>query len=94
MFHSSSGSIGYHIAYHLAVKGAKVYVGARDLTKATNAIDEMKTAAEGKALDLAPFIVDLGEFKQIVDVVKAFSASESRLDILVNNAALYAMSFL
>lgn len=90
--HSSSTSIGYHIAHQLAIKGAKVYVGARDHAKATNAINEMKASAtSGKALDLAPFAVDLGELKQIVNVAKEFSASETRLDILVNNAAMYAL---
>lgn len=86
--HSSSGGIGYHTAYQLALKGAKVYVGARDSTKATNAIKEMKASSKGdKALDLVPLAVDLGDFKQIVKVAKEFLASEKRLDILVNNAA-------
>lgn len=49
---------------------------------------------EKKDLNLAPLVVDLGEFKQVKNAVKEFLASESRLDILVNNAALYATSLL
>lgn len=84
--------IGYHIAHQLALMGAKVYVGARDHTKATSAINEMKATTEGgKALDLAPLVVDLGEFKQIASVAKDFSSET--MDILVNNAALYVVPF-
>lgn len=91
---STSGSIGFHIAQQLAIKGAKVYITTRDAAKATNAIKELKetaTSKEGKELNLASLVVDFGEFGQILDAVKQFLATETRLDILVNNAATYAL---
>lgn len=86
---SSSDGIGYHIALQLALKGAKVYVGARDTQKAQAAIKEMQqdntAILAGK---LVPLAMDLGDLKQVRRVARGFVASEERLDILVNNAGL------
>lgn len=88
MAYSTAGGIGFHIAHQLAIKGARVYITARDSAKASNAIKEIKATTKGeKELDLTSLVLDLGEFSQIVNVAKQFLASQSRLDILVNNAA-------
>ncbi|KAF7976740.1 hypothetical protein HWV62_5714 [Athelia sp. TMB] len=88
---NSSVGIGYHIALQLALKGAKVYVGARDIQKAQAAIKEMQqdntAILAGK---LVPLAMDLGDLKQVRKVAREFVASEERLDILVNNAGLLA----
>ncbi|KAL1746859.1 hypothetical protein HDZ31DRAFT_33244, partial [Schizophyllum fasciatum] len=92
---SSSGSIGYHVAQHLARKGAKVYIGARSQSKADSAIKTM--LKENPSLDpkqLASFVADLGDLKQVAQAADAFLQKEQRLDILVNNAALHLSPFL
>ncbi|TRM62001.1 hypothetical protein BD626DRAFT_65674 [Schizophyllum amplum] len=88
---NSPGSIGYHVAQHLASKGAKVYIGARAAAKANSAIAQM--LQDNPTLEpnqLAPFIADLGDLKQVAGAADELLKKESRLDILVNNAALLA----
>lgn len=84
--------MGYNVAQQLALKGAKVYVSARSLEKADNAIKQMKE--DYPALDrddlLHPLALELGHLQNINAVAAKFAAKEERLDILVNNAALLA----
>lgn len=86
---NSSTGIGYGVAHELALKGAKVYLGARSLAKAEGAVAEMKKASPSiPAGNLQPFVADLGDLYQVKKSAEQFVATESRLDILVNNAAL------
>jgi NAD(P)-dependent dehydrogenase (short-subunit alcohol dehydrogenase family) len=86
---SSSDGIGYHTAHQMALKGAKVYIGARNETKAIEAIKEMKCESPSIEADqLHSFVADMGDLKAVKEVARKFMAAESRLDILVNNAAL------
>ena len=79
------------MAYQLALKGAKVYVGARSHDKANNAVKDMKNmASNSQALNLDVFVADMGNVKQVADAARALATKEKRLDILINNAATYA----
>jgi NAD(P)-dependent dehydrogenase (short-subunit alcohol dehydrogenase family) len=73
----------------MALRGAKVYIGARNEIKALEAIEEMKreslTIGAGQ---LKPFVADLGDLKAVKEAAQKFIATENRLDILVNNAGL------
>ncbi|KAF4334106.1 light induced alcohol dehydrogenase Bli-4 [Fusarium beomiforme] len=83
--------VGYHIAHQLALKGAKVYVGARNLQKANESIKAMLAQSRQLKLEsLLPFAVDMGNFKQVQYEARKVVAEEPRLDILVNNAAVLA----
>ncbi|KAF4429436.1 light induced alcohol dehydrogenase Bli-4 [Fusarium acutatum] len=83
--------VGYHIEHQLALKGAKVYIGARNLQKATKAIRLMLAESpQLKHESLVPFAVDMGNFKQVQFAARKVVAEEPRLDILVNNAAVLA----
>ncbi|KAF5005440.1 hypothetical protein FDECE_8105 [Fusarium decemcellulare] len=83
--------VGYHVAHQLALKGAKVYIGARSLEKATGAIKTMLAESpEINAASLCPFVADIGDFKDVQQAGRNFAASQDRLDILVNNAAVLA----
>ncbi|KAF5655591.1 alcohol dehydrogenase [Fusarium sp. NRRL 25303] len=83
--------VGYHIAHQLALKGAKVYIGTRNLQKATKAIRTMLAESpQLKPESLVPFAVDMGNFKQVQFAARKVVAEEPRLDILVNNAAVLA----
>ncbi|KAJ7599508.1 NAD-P-binding protein [Mycena floridula] len=90
---NASTGLGFHIAHQLALKGAKVYVGARSLIKATKAIQEMKDMSVGVHLDLHPFMADLGNFKEVQKAADSLIETETRLDILVNSAASVAGPF-
>ena len=77
------------MAYQLALKGAKVYIGARSRQKANSAIQDMKNMApNSQTLHLDAFVADLGNVKQVAEAAKSFTGKESRLDILIHNAAV------
>ncbi|KAE8324552.1 hypothetical protein BDV39DRAFT_207847 [Aspergillus sergii] len=89
---NSPQGIGYHIAHQLAIKGAKVYVGARSTEKSQHAIDEMLQSTP--SLDherLVPLAMDLNNFQQVQSTAGGILEREERLDILVNNATRMAM---
>ena len=84
---SSPQGIGYHIAHQLAIKGAKVYVGARNREKSQNAIDEMLQSTPSLVHErLVPLAMDLNDFQQVQRTARGILEREERLDILVNNA--------
>ncbi|THU86895.1 short-chain dehydrogenase [Dendrothele bispora CBS 962.96] len=86
---NSSVGIGWNIAHQLALKGAKVYFGARNLDKAENAIAEVKkTSPSIPNGNLAPFVADMTDYKQIKTSADALVSREERLDILINNAGV------
>jgi len=63
---SSPESIGYQTAYHLALKGATVYVGARSAAKAKDGIEHMlKESASILPDQLRSFVVDLGDLNAV-----------------------------
>lgn len=81
--------VGYHVAHQLALRGAKVYVGARSLAKAQFGIQEMlKESTHLQVETLKPLALDLGNLKEVRTVAEKFVKEEERLDILVNNAGL------
>jgi NAD(P)-dependent dehydrogenase (short-subunit alcohol dehydrogenase family) len=66
-----------------------VYIGARNIQKAQDAIHEMRSISpvipDG---NLLPLGMEMGNLPEVKKVAERIVASESRLDILVNNAAL------
>ncbi|OOO11370.1 short-chain dehydrogenase/reductase SDR [Aspergillus oryzae] len=89
---NSPQGIGYHIAHQLAIKGAKVYVGARNREKSQNAIDEMLQSTPSLVHErLVPLAMDLNDFQQVQRTARGILEREERLDILVNNATRMSM---
>jgi NAD(P)-dependent dehydrogenase (short-subunit alcohol dehydrogenase family) len=76
--------IGAHYAKTLAAEGAKVTVC--DVLDPTNTVNIIKQAG-GEAIG---FKTDVTNDAQIADMVKQTAAQWGRIDILVNNAALFA----
>ena len=66
-----------------------IYVAARTESKASAAIDEIKTAVPGARLKYLP--LDLCSFESISNAASTFKKRESRLDVLVNNAGIMAV---
>ncbi|KAI1178839.1 short-chain dehydrogenase [Nemania sp. FL0916] len=86
---NSREGMGYHVAYQLARKGARVYISARSAEKADGAIASM--LKEDDPVDTAllkPLVMDLLDFPSIQRAARSILKDEKRLDILVNNAAL------
>ncbi|KAF8903480.1 NAD-binding protein [Gymnopilus junonius] len=82
--------IGYGTVQFLARKGAKVYIAARNEQKALDAIKQLEKEgiADGK---LEWLKLDLSDPRIAKKAAQDFLEKETRLDILVNNAALGPM---
>jgi NAD(P)-dependent dehydrogenase (short-subunit alcohol dehydrogenase family) len=66
VFYSSRDGVGYHIAYHMALHGATVFVGARNVSKAKDAIQSMQAESRDiKEGQLKPLPMDLGNLEQV-----------------------------
>ncbi|KAL1732111.1 hypothetical protein EV714DRAFT_282969 [Schizophyllum commune] len=86
---NSPGGIGFNIAQQVSNKGAKVYIGARTVEKAQAGIDALKQA-NPNAVAL-PFVAEISDLKQVKEAAAKVLETEERLDILVNNAAMYPL---
>ena len=81
VFFSFSTGIGYHTAKFLARKGAKVYLGARNESKASGAISQLEQEGLGRGQVLW-LKVDLSDPRLAKESAEDFLRRESRLDIL------------
>jgi NAD(P)-dependent dehydrogenase (short-subunit alcohol dehydrogenase family) len=82
----SNTGLGFETALDLFQKGAKVYVACRDEEKGLNAIERMKAISSGGELIYSH--LDLASLSSVKDFAEKVTASESRLDLLVNNAGV------
>ncbi|OZJ01765.1 hypothetical protein BZG36_05305 [Bifiguratus adelaidae] len=89
----ANSGIGYQTAQQLVNHGAKVYLAGRNESKVLVAIEQMQKENQTlRGKNMANFLhLDLSEPKGVKAAADAFMAKESRLDILVNNAAAMNM---
>ncbi|KAI6157118.1 NAD(P)-binding protein [Pisolithus tinctorius] len=80
-----NAGIGYATAEHLARRGAKVYMAARNKEKAEAAIAKLKEVGLEQVVWLE---LDLSDPRNAKTAAKEFMSKESRLDILIHNAAV------
>jgi len=84
-----NAGIGYATVKHLARKGAKVYMAARNKTKAEAAIARLKQEGLGPGNGEVIWLeLDLADPRNAKTAAQEFMSKEKRLDILVHNAAL------
>ncbi|KAF9057072.1 hypothetical protein BJ165DRAFT_1397420 [Panaeolus papilionaceus] len=81
-----NGGIGYHTIKFLARKGAKVYLGARNEAKAKAAIAQLQQDGIGSG-EVVWLKMDFSNARFAKKAAEEFLHKESRLDILINNAA-------
>ncbi|KAF9002623.1 NAD-P-binding protein [Hymenopellis radicata] len=79
--------IGFATVRYLARAGAKVYIAGRDEGRALKAIDEIKHGETVKG-EIVWMKLDLCDPHQVKYAARDFLRRETRLDILVNNAAV------
>ena len=78
-----NGGIGYSTIQHLARKGAKVYMAARNESKATSAIEKLKSESfEPGNGEIVFMKINLSDPKQVKNAAERFVQMESRLDVL------------
>ncbi|KZT38127.1 NAD(P)-binding protein [Sistotremastrum suecicum HHB10207 ss-3] len=83
----ASAGIGKYTVLHLARKGAKVYLAARNESKTIGVIQELELAGLGPGNGSLHYInLDLSDPKSINRSAEEFLKREERLDVLVNNA--------
>lgn len=83
--------IGYTTCLNLAAKGARVYMGARSSTKASEAIAHIKQL-HPKA-DLHVLAMDNSSLDSIVEAAKYFASKETILHGLILNAGIMAVPY-
>ncbi|KAI0333456.1 NAD-P-binding protein [Cubamyces sp. BRFM 1775] len=90
-----NAGIGFATIQHLARRGAKVYMAARNEQKAKAAIERLQ--AEG----LSPgngevhwLKLDLSDPREVKRAAEEFMQKEDRLDVLINNAAMLLVPYL
>lgn len=63
-----------------------ILLGARDLSKAKSAIEEIKGEYPDSACSIEPVQVDLEDDTSITQAYEAVSAKHGKIDVLLNNA--------
>jgi len=85
----SNTGVGYWTCKALAQRGAKVYMAARNESKAKAAIERLHAEGLGKnAGEVIWLKLDLSSPRQTKEAAEYILSREQRLDILVNNAAM------
>lgn len=82
----SNTGIGFETALDLFQKGAKVFIACRNEEKALKAIERMK--AQGGTGELVYGQLDLASLSAVKDFSEQLLKTESKLDLLVNNAGI------
>ncbi|KII91225.1 hypothetical protein PLICRDRAFT_37946 [Plicaturopsis crispa FD-325 SS-3] len=89
----ANAGIGYATVKHLVRRGAKVYLGARSESKATGAIASLEAEGLGDAGGKVLWArVDLGDPREAKKCAEEFLNREQKLDVLINNAAMGALT--
>lgn len=78
----------------LYLKGATVYIAARSQARCDGAVNQLlsetkSVGGEGKSHGrLGTMVIDLSDFSTIKPGVESFLQKETRLDVLIHNAAV------
>lgn len=84
-----NSGIGYGTVRHLARAGAKVYMAARNETRAAEAIERLKTKPLEPGIGEVVWLnLDLSDPRLARQSAEEFMRKEKRLDVLVNNAGV------
>lgn len=82
----SNTGLGFETALDLYQRGAKVYVACRNEEKGLDAIERMKAISDGGELVYGR--LDLASLSSVKEFAEKVITTESRLDLLVNNAGV------
>ncbi len=81
--------IGYEAARALAQKGARVLMGCRNPDRAAAALERIRAAAPDANVEIVE--LDLADLSSVLAAADSITASEARLDLLINNAGVMAL---
>ncbi|KAF3058834.1 hypothetical protein CFAM422_011801 [Trichoderma lentiforme] len=90
-----NSGLGLETVKQLALHGAKVYVGARSESRAKQAINEILSQHPSIPKERMQWLpLDLENLQNVIEAAKILSTTESRLDVLVNNAGIGPETFI
>jgi NAD(P)-dependent dehydrogenase (short-subunit alcohol dehydrogenase family) len=84
----ANSGIGYYTALELARKGAHVVLGCRDKSKGEAALAQLRAEIPEASAEVA--LLDLASLASVRAFAEAELAKEFPLDLLINNAGVYA----
>jgi NAD(P)-dependent dehydrogenase (short-subunit alcohol dehydrogenase family) len=84
----ANSGIGYYTALELARKGAHVLLGCRDKSKGESALARLLAEVPDGSAEIA--LLDLASLASVRAFAEAELANGSHLDLLINNAGVYA----
>jgi NAD(P)-dependent dehydrogenase (short-subunit alcohol dehydrogenase family) len=89
-----NSGIGYATIKHLARRGAKVYMAARNESKAAAAIANLKVDGLSPGNGQVMFLqLDLDDPRNAKKAAEEYLSKETRLDILINNGATHNVPY-
>lgn len=90
-----NSGIGFATAEEMVKRGAYVIIGCRDEKKAMEAVENIKKKLkfQDTAGGISYMHLDLKNFDSVKQFADFINKSEERLDILVNNAAVFGSPF-
>jgi NAD(P)-dependent dehydrogenase (short-subunit alcohol dehydrogenase family) len=83
-----ASGIGFELAKTLYWQGARVYIAGRSKENAEQAIEAIKSDVPSSDGSLDFLHIDLADLGSVKAAADAFKASESRLDVIWNNAGV------
>jgi len=87
----AASGVGYELAKILYAAGGTVYIAARSESRCQGAIIKIRDEVDGTKKGvgrLESMVVDLADLETVKPAVERFLERESRLDVLVHNAAV------
>jgi NAD(P)-dependent dehydrogenase (short-subunit alcohol dehydrogenase family) len=87
----ANSGLGYETSLELASKDASVVLACRDLDKAHAALESIRTAHPGAALEAME--LDLASLASVRDFAKTFLDGHGDLHVLCNNAGVMALPY-
>ncbi|EPS93259.1 NAD-binding protein [Fomitopsis schrenkii] len=89
-----AAGLGFAITQHLVRKGAKIYIAARPVDRAEDAIRRLKAAGTGPGNgQLESLELDLLDPHVVKRAAEEFMRRETRLDVLINCAAVMMIPY-
>lgn len=85
----ANGGIGYALAEFLGRTGARVVLACRHEQRAELAARSLRAAVPEGQFEVG--LLDVADLGSVRDFVSRFTSTEARLDLLVNNAGVYAV---
>ncbi|XP_038075223.1 retinol dehydrogenase 11-like isoform X2 [Patiria miniata] len=83
----SNTGMGKEIAADMASRGARVIMACRSIERGNRAAEDIRRRVQDGTLIVSQ--LDLGSLKSVRMFCKTFLATESQLDILINNAGVF-----